>query len=92
MVAGQYLSAFFFPGSIGVVGGGPLADRFGYKHTVLLSLGLAPVGLFQRHPGVLLPEAVSGFLDHDHISVLHIEKQSIKGDPQFQAVGIRIPA
>ena len=46
MVAGQYLSAFLISGSIGVVGGGPLADRFGYKRTVLLSLGLAPVALY----------------------------------------------
>ena len=46
LVAGKYLSAFLFAGTVGSLVGGPLADRFGYKPFVLFSLGLAPVCLF----------------------------------------------
>ncbi|MBM4331261.1 MAG: MFS transporter [Deltaproteobacteria bacterium] len=46
LVAGKYLSVFLLFGTIGVVAGGPLADRFGYKRTVLVSLGLTPVFLY----------------------------------------------
>jgi FSR family fosmidomycin resistance protein-like MFS transporter len=46
LVAGQYLSAFLFAGNVGIAAGGPLADRFGYKQTVLLSFALTPVFLF----------------------------------------------
>jgi FSR family fosmidomycin resistance protein-like MFS transporter len=45
LVAGKYLSLFLLSGTVGVIGGGPLADRFGYKKTVLLSLGLTSVSL-----------------------------------------------
>jgi FSR family fosmidomycin resistance protein-like MFS transporter len=46
LLAGQYLSAFLFAGNVGIAAGGPLADRFGYKRTVLLSFALTPVFLF----------------------------------------------
>lgn len=46
LVAGQYLSLFLLCGTPGVVAGGPLADRFGYKRTVLFSLGFTPVFLY----------------------------------------------
>lgn len=46
LVAGKYLSVFLLCGTVGVVTGGPLADRFGYKRTVLFSLGLTSVFLY----------------------------------------------
>jgi FSR family fosmidomycin resistance protein-like MFS transporter len=48
LVVGKYLSLFLLCGTAGVVAGGPIADRFGYKRTVLLSLALTSVclGLF----------------------------------------------
>lgn len=46
LVSGKYLSLFLFLGSIGVVTGGPLADRYGYKLTTMLGLGLTPLALF----------------------------------------------
>jgi len=45
LVAGKYLSFFLLAGTIGVVSGGPLADRFGYKKTVLTSFVLASLFL-----------------------------------------------
>src|SRR4030042_6097698 len=55
LVAGKYLSVFLLCGTVGVVTGGPLADRFGYKRTVLFSLGLTSVFLylFFFTPGVI---------------------------------------
>jgi len=44
--AGKYLSTFLLAGTIGVIAGGPLADRYGYKKTVLLSLGLSSLFLY----------------------------------------------
>lgn len=46
LVAGKYLSVFLLSGTVGVVVGGPLADRFGYKKTVLLSLSMTPLLLY----------------------------------------------
>lgn len=46
LIAGKYLSIFLLAGTVGVISGGPLADRYGYKRTVLLSLGLTPVFLY----------------------------------------------
>ena len=45
LVAGKYLSLFLLCGTVGVIGGGPVADRFGYKSTVLWTLGLTSVSL-----------------------------------------------
>jgi len=45
LVVGKYLSFFLLAGTIGVVSGGPLADRFGYKKTVLISFVLASLFL-----------------------------------------------
>jgi FSR family fosmidomycin resistance protein-like MFS transporter len=45
LVVGKYLSFFLLAGTIGVVSGGPLADRFGYKKTVLTSFVLASLFL-----------------------------------------------
>lgn len=45
MVAGQYLSIFLFAGTVGILAGGPLADRYGYKKMVLLTLGLSSIFL-----------------------------------------------
>lgn len=46
LIAGKYLSVFLLAGTVGVISGGPLADRYGYKKTVLLSLGLTPLLLY----------------------------------------------
>ncbi len=46
MVAGQYLSAFLFAGTVGILVGGPLADRYGYKKMVLITLGLSSIFLY----------------------------------------------
>ena len=45
LVAGKYLSLFLLSGTVGVIAGGPVADRFGYKRTVLLSLGFTSLSL-----------------------------------------------
>jgi len=46
MTAGKFLSTFLLAGTVGVITGGPLADRYGYKRTVLISLGLASFFLY----------------------------------------------
>jgi FSR family fosmidomycin resistance protein-like MFS transporter len=46
MVAGKYLSTFLFAGTVGILAGGPLADRYGYKKMVLLTLGLSSLFLY----------------------------------------------
>lgn len=46
MVAGKYLSTFLLAGAFGTLGGGPLADRYGYKKIVLISLGLSSIFLY----------------------------------------------
>jgi FSR family fosmidomycin resistance protein-like MFS transporter len=46
MVAGKYLSTFLFAGTVGILAGGPLADRYGYKKMVLLTLGLSSIFLY----------------------------------------------
>jgi MFS transporter, FSR family, fosmidomycin resistance protein len=43
---GKYLSIFLLTGSLGVMVGGPLADRYGYKKTVLISLILSSIFLY----------------------------------------------
>lgn len=45
LVAGKYLSIFLLAGTIGSLAGGPLADRYGYKMIVILSLGLTSIFL-----------------------------------------------
>ena len=46
LMAGKYVSTFLLTGTIGSLAGGLLADRYGYKRTVLFSLGLATVFLY----------------------------------------------
>jgi FSR family fosmidomycin resistance protein-like MFS transporter len=46
MVVGKYLSIFLLAGTLGVVGGGPLADRFGYKRMTLMSFAVSSLLLF----------------------------------------------
>ncbi len=46
MVVGKVLSIFLIAGTAGTVTGGPLADRFGYKRTTLLSFVLSSILLF----------------------------------------------
>ena len=46
MVAGKYLSTFLFAGTVGILAGGPLADRYGYKKMVLITLGLSSIFLY----------------------------------------------
>ncbi len=46
MVSGKYLSVFLLAGTAGILLGGILADRFGYKRTVLIGLLLTPLFLF----------------------------------------------
>jgi MFS transporter, FSR family, fosmidomycin resistance protein len=45
MVAGKYLSTFLFAGTVGILAGGPIADRYGYKKMVLITLGLSSIFL-----------------------------------------------
>jgi len=44
--AGKYLSAFLLAGTVGSLAGGPVADRYGYKRIVLISLGLTSIFLY----------------------------------------------
>ena len=46
LTAGKYLSTFLLAGTVGVIAGGPLADRYGYKRTVLFSLGSTSLFLY----------------------------------------------
>lgn len=46
LLAGQYLTAFLLAGTSGVLVGGPFADRFGYKKTVLYSLAVSTLLLY----------------------------------------------
>lgn len=46
MIVGKVLSIFLLAGTAGIVIGGPLADRFGYKRTTLLSFAVSSVLLF----------------------------------------------
>jgi FSR family fosmidomycin resistance protein-like MFS transporter len=46
MTVGKFLSIFLLAGTVGVVGGGPLADRFGYKRTTLVSFAVSSLLLF----------------------------------------------
>jgi FSR family fosmidomycin resistance protein-like MFS transporter len=46
MMVGKYLSIFLLAGTAGIVIGGPLADRFGYKKTTLLSFAVSSILLF----------------------------------------------
>ncbi len=43
---GQYLSIFLLTGCVGILAGGPLADRYGYKETVLVSFILSSIFLY----------------------------------------------
>jgi MFS transporter, FSR family, fosmidomycin resistance protein len=46
LISGKYLTVFLLAGTVGITLGGPLADRFGYKRTVLASFGLSPLFLY----------------------------------------------
>ena len=46
MIVGKYLSIFLLAGTAGIVIGGPLADRFGYKRTTLMSFAVSSILLF----------------------------------------------
>ncbi|RPJ38342.1 MAG: MFS transporter [Deltaproteobacteria bacterium] len=46
LVSGKYLTVFLLAGTAGITLGGFLADRFGYKRTVLISFLLTPLFLF----------------------------------------------
>ena len=46
LVVGKYLTTFLLTGAVGSLVGGPLADRYGYKRTVLFSLSLTPIFLY----------------------------------------------
>jgi len=46
MQAGNLLFGFLMAGTLGTLAGGTLADRFGQKKIILLSLGLSPPVLF----------------------------------------------
>ncbi len=66
LIAGKYLTVFLLAGTTGIVVGGPFADRYGYKPTLLASLGLTPIFLFLFYmtQGIvsLACFAVAGFL------------------------------
>ena len=46
MVAGKYLSIFLLGGTLGILAGGVLADRYGYKRITLITLGLSSIFLY----------------------------------------------
>ena len=46
LVVGQYLSTFLLAGTFGSLVGGPLADRYGYKRSVLFCLIFSPIFLY----------------------------------------------
>jgi FSR family fosmidomycin resistance protein-like MFS transporter len=46
LVVGQYLSTFLLVGTFGSLVGGPLADRYGYRRTVLSCLIFSPIFLY----------------------------------------------
>jgi len=46
LIVGKYLSTFLFAGTIGSLAGGPVADRYGYKKSVLFGLGLTSLFLY----------------------------------------------
>ncbi len=46
MAAGKYLSTFLLAGTLGILAGGPLGDRYGYKRIVLISLGFSSIFLY----------------------------------------------
>jgi len=45
-IAGQYLSIFLLAASFGAFVGGPVADRYGYKKTVMVTLGVGASCLY----------------------------------------------
>lgn len=45
-IAGQYLSIFLLAASFGALAGGPVADRYGYKKTVIVTLGIGASCLY----------------------------------------------
>jgi FSR family fosmidomycin resistance protein-like MFS transporter len=45
-IAGQYLSIFLLAASLGALAGGPVADRYGYKKTVIVTLGIGASCLY----------------------------------------------
>ena len=45
-IAGQYLSIFLLAASFGAFAGGPVADRYGYKKTVMVTLGVGASCLY----------------------------------------------
>jgi FSR family fosmidomycin resistance protein-like MFS transporter len=65
LIVGKYLSTFLLMGTIGSVAGGPLADRYSYKKTVLFSLGLASLFLhlffYMNRTESLISFAIAGF-------------------------------
>ena len=66
VIAGKYISIFFFAGTMGGLAGGPVADRHGYKETVLLGLGFTSIFLFlffhTAGTASLLLFALAGFM------------------------------
>lgn len=46
LIVGKFLSTYLLAGTFGSLVGGVLADRYGYKRTVMISLGLTPVLLY----------------------------------------------
>ncbi|MDI7259973.1 MAG: MFS transporter [Thermodesulfobacteriota bacterium] len=46
LIVGKFLSTYLLAGTFGSLVGGVLADRYGYKRTVILSLGLTPFLLY----------------------------------------------
>jgi MFS transporter, FSR family, fosmidomycin resistance protein len=55
LITGKYLSAFLFSGVVGILAGGELADRFGYKLITLVGLGASPIflGIFYGTNGIV---------------------------------------
>jgi FSR family fosmidomycin resistance protein-like MFS transporter len=46
IIGGKYLSTFLLAGTAGTLFGGPVADRVGYKKTVLFTLGITLIFLY----------------------------------------------
>jgi FSR family fosmidomycin resistance protein-like MFS transporter len=68
LYAGALVSVFLFGGAIGTLAGSPLADRWGYKRFLMLSLGLSAAIL----PLVLVTHGVALFVTLGAVGVVLI--------------------
>jgi FSR family fosmidomycin resistance protein-like MFS transporter len=80
LVVGKYLSIFLLAGAVGSLAGGPAADRYGYKSTVLFGLGLTSIFLhlffYSNGTESLIFFAVAGLVLNSSIAITMAMGQS----------------